>query len=405
MYFINNNVYIIKGYKRACIYDLNNNKLYHINSDTYDFINSCISSKKSIFTEYEANTISFLLDNGIISRGNNIPKNIPNINDLKEKLKISFAWIEVCTYCNLFCKHCYNESSSERHELMSIKSFKKTIDALIEYGDKKIQLIGGEPFCNKDICKMLEYSSGKFDFIEVFTNGTLLDEKLCSFLKEKSIKIALSVYSYIPEEHDKVTQISGSFVKTKRAIELLKNYEIPYRIATTHMKDINIGEKDTELFTINPNKDIIRMAGRGDVVHLSSELLRKKLITKSTFSKPIDINTVKKNISGHQCFANKIYISTDLEVYPCVMERRFSHGNISNTSLNEVLKENISLLTKDKINGCCDCEFRYACFDCRPDTLSDDVYSKPYYCTYDVKNGRWRDENDVIEEILESQSD
>ena len=46
----------------------------------------------------------------------------------------------------------------------------------------------------------------------------------------------------------------------------------------------------------------------------------------------------------------------------------------------------MSRLSKDRIPGCKDCEFRYACFDCRPDAMegSSDYLSKPK-CGYDPR--------------------
>lgn len=396
------NVYLVRGYKKACIYDLKHKKLYHISKEMADFIEACICDKKEIFTEQENVALKSLEENQILCDGRYTSSVMPDIMELKESIKIQFAWIEVCTSCNLRCIHCYNESSSECHIFMSLEKFKKVCDKLTTYGVESIQFIGGEPLCNKELRQMMEYASRKFKMIEVFTNGTMIDETWCKFFKEHHIRTALSVYSYIPEEHDKVTTLKGSYEKTLQAIELLKKYEIPYRVATTHMKGIEIGKENTKLFHITPNKDVIRMAGRGNIGLLSPELLKKKLITKNTFSRPLNPNDVKKAVGGHQCFASKIYISANLEVYPCVMERRISHGNLENTSLENVLNSEILSFNKDKIKECSECEFRYACYDCRPDSLTEDIQEKPYYCTYNVWNGFWKNEDDVVQTILNS---
>ena len=79
------------------------------------------------------------------------------------------------------------------------------------------------------------------------------------------------------------------------------------------------------------------------------------------------------------------------------MERRISHGNLKDNSLKNLIKREIQQFSKDKVEGCKNCEFRYACYDCRPDSISNDIYAKPYYCTYDVENGEWLDEDIVID--------
>ena len=81
------------------------------------------------------------------------------------------------------------------------------------------------------------------------------------------------------------------------------------------------------------------------------------------------------------------------------MERRISHGSLKKQTLKEVLNNDILNIQKDKIEGCKDCEFRYCCFDCRPNSLGKDVLSKPWYCTYNPHNGEWEDIDDFIKHL------
>lgn len=97
-------------------------------------------------------------------------------------------------------------------------------------------------------------------------------------------------------------------------VELLKRYDIPHRIAIVYIKYVSVGEKNTELYTINSQKDVFRMAGRGNVGLLTPELLKRKLITKETFSHALNPEAIACNVNGNRCFASKLYISADLEV-------------------------------------------------------------------------------------------
>ena len=72
------------------------------------------------------------------------------------------------------------------------------------------------------------------------------------------------------------------------------------------------------------------MTGRADFQLLSRELIKQKIITESTFSTPLNPRVSSRLIQGHNCFGHKIYISSIGEVYPCVMERRWSYGNLFN---------------------------------------------------------------------------
>ena len=198
--------------------------------------------------------------------------------------------------------------------------------------------------------------------------------------------------------HDKVTGCKGSWEKTNKTIEGLKEYGITYRVCNVLMKDIEIGEKNNDLYELSDKKDIVRMSGRADFALLSDELIKKKLITKKTFQVPLKKSLCRTLVSGHNCFMNKIDISSNMEVFPCVMERRIKHCTV--TKDKEIaLDDSIRNWNKDKVKECCCCEYRYACFDCRPNTLTGNLEEKPWYCTYNPKQGKWKNEDEFLADI------
>ncbi|MBQ7652256.1 MAG: SPASM domain-containing protein, partial [Victivallales bacterium] len=105
-------------------------------------------------------------------------------------------------------------------------------------------------------------------------------------------------------------------------------------------------------------------------------------------------------IWAFNCFSKYFYIGSNLEVYPCVMERRFSHGNLAGKKLSEIVDQSLLNFSKEQVKGCRDCEYRFACLDCRPDSLSGDKYEKSWFCLYDEQNGVWRDSDERIKELL-----
>lgn len=398
-YLLNDDVYVVVGKSKGCIYDFNAGRMYSINKNLANKLiaaNNGQLQEKGLDVELEK-VFRQLIELGILCISETIHSHF--IQDIKEITKCTFAWIEITTKCNLKCIHCYNESDLSCDKTMNIETYRMVVDKLLELGVKKIQLIGGEPFYNKTLLrKMLIYSIGKFDIIEIFTNGTLISYDWFEFLEENNIHIALSVYSYIEQMHDRVTKCEGSFKKTNQVISELKKRNIKYRVCNVIMKDIDIGEKNTDLYTLNLEKDIVRMSGRASFQLLSDSLIRKRLITKKTFENPISKKMCSQCVSGHNCFRNKIYISADGEIYPCVMERRMSHGKIDKNR-RIVLNEDIIQYGKDKVKGCRVCEYRYACFDCRCNSLTGKLDEKPWYCTYNPEEGQWTDESTFVENL------
>lgn len=399
-YVLNDNVYLVDGKAKSCIYDFKGLRLFSVNRNLAKAIHNAneYGIQEETVDEELKNVLDKLVKLGVIGLSSQATPHY--ISEQKANdYGCLFAWIEITNRCNLRCKHCYNESDTHCNTVMSTDDYKKVIDRLLELGVKKVQIIGGEPFVeNNKLREMLDYTIGKFSYIEIFTNGTLIKEEWYKYLSDNCIHIALSVYSYNKFEHDKVTGQPGSWDKTYNTIRLLKANNIPYRVCNVLMNGVELGEKNTDLFELNPDKDVVRMSGRANFELLSDEIIRKKLITKKTFETKLNLKLCSILLSGHNCFKNKIYISADLKVYPCVMERRLIHCDISDGS-KITLCDEIRNLNKDKLKECCNCEYRYACHDCRPNSISGDIYEKPWYCTYNPATGEWQDEHAFIDKL------
>lgn len=75
---------------------------------------------------------------------------------------------------------------------------------------------------------------------------------------------------------------------------------------------------------------------------------------------------------------------------------RESFGNIKDDTLVAAVEKSgfkqYWHLTKDQINVCKDCEFRYICTDCRAYLENpDDIYSKPLKCGYNPYTCEWEE--------------
>lgn len=396
LFYLNDQVYFVEGKINAAFYDFNHGRLVNVSEDAKNLLLRVLGNESSI-THEECEYLDRLADLGLLTKKYTEPH---EISELKEKPVIDFVWIELTTYCNLKCIHCYNEADCNTRRVMSYDDFCYVIDELVSFGVRKIQLIGGEPLTLGDeLFRYLNYIDGKFEYTEIFTNGTLLDDRLIRYIKEHGIRIALSLYSYNPSEHDKVTQVSGSWEKTNTAIQKLKDNGITYTVKNVLMKGIELSERNTELYELNPKKDVVRLTGRASSSLLTRELARKRLITKKNFHRRLSKAFVKRCISGHNCFSRRSYIAADLTVYPCAMERRVSHGNLRGNHFTNILNSKITEMNKDMIPACRECEFRYYCHDCRPDSNGMSLDSKAWYCTYEPEAGEWIDEEKFLDAL------
>lgn len=389
-YSLNQDTYIVTGAMKHCIYDLLNGNLYNITQLVLDVVNKLLNDK-NVYLELESQEKEIadeLIKLAIIIESNK-KEDIADIISLRQKPIPLFAWLEVTRKCNLACTFCYEESNPHCTERMSLDDFYHVINELKETGVKKIQFIGGEPMVlRNDLKTMIEYCHGHFDFIEVYSNGILITEEWAKFFKEHNIAVALSIHSYIPEEHDRLTTVKGSHKRVLRGLELLKKYQVPYRIGTVRSASCDLGTQPVNAgYTLKPKEP--KVVGRADLSQYDLDMFKRKAITKQSKSYPISKDSVITALSGHQCFIKDLYISSELNVYPCVMERRLTHGNLKDQKLKNIINDKIRFLSKDNIEGCKNCEFRYACFDCRPDSNGKGLYQKPWYCTYNPLEAKW----------------
>ena len=77
---------------------------------------------------------------------------------------------------------------------MNFDQFEKVHKFIVDNSIRKIQFIGGEPLILGDLLKEMIRSIRKdVDFLEVFTNATLLTDEWADFFAENKVHIAASV--------------------------------------------------------------------------------------------------------------------------------------------------------------------------------------------------------------------
>lgn len=397
-WFLKNGVYWVRGAINSVIHDFNLNVLYWLNDDTTQFLHKVLHSDN--LTEQCNEYIIKFIKAGVITCNESdcSSDNIEHLLINNEKIKS--CYIELTQKCNLKCKHCYNASADNLKISLTLDDLIKIVEQVSDYGIEKLQLIGGEPLLvNRGILfKLLDYASPRFKSITIYTNGTLIDNEFAEKVSRyRNVKFSLSLYSFIEAEHDKFTGVRGSHKKTLKAIGYLRNKNIDTLYAGIAANNLEIG--DNPELANDFSLDYVRLVGRGSLKLYNSELLRKRLKTLDS----LNYEWTKENIVNlHKstCFSRLLYISCNQDVFPCAMERRLKHGNLKEDNLANIIQDSILNYSKKNINGCKDCEFRYICFVCPPDSLSGKLGDKPWNCTYDVYNGKWLNIDDYINTII-----
>ncbi len=109
----------------------------------------------------------------------------------------------------------------------------------------------------------------------------------------------------------------------------------------------------------------------------------------------LNIQHFTESINHNTCLNKKIAIDKNGNIKNCPAMPLIL-GNIKNSSLEDILAhphlKKYWNITKDQIEVCKDCEFRYVCTDCRAYLENpEDMYSKPLKCGYNPYTNEWEE--------------
>ena len=146
--------------------------------------------------------------------------------------------IEITFKCNLRCVHCYIPDYSGRNE-MTTAEIKRILSEAAEEGCLWMLLTGGEVLCRSDFPEIYLHAKRLGFLLTVFSNGTLLDERIADLLAEyPPFGIEFTLYGLSDETYLKTTGFPGRFTRVRRAIELLLERRVPLSLKAVAMEPL-----------------------------------------------------------------------------------------------------------------------------------------------------------------------
>lgn len=145
--------------------------------------------------------------------------------------------IETTFRCNLSCAHCYvNQpagSAEERAREVPLPRLLALVDEIADAGGLSLLLTGGEVLCREDFPRLYLHARARGLLVTVFTNGTLVTERLADLLAEHPpYRIEVSVYGATRETYERVTGVPGSFDRCLAGIRRLHARGLPLQLKT-----------------------------------------------------------------------------------------------------------------------------------------------------------------------------
>jgi radical SAM protein with 4Fe4S-binding SPASM domain len=395
---------LVKGASRGAFYDLRSGDIYSIDPAAVRLIETCMAGRPvaeaighapAQFRDQARPYLKKMQEAGL-GDFRDTPAGGGKTDPLTAASILEFIWLELTEQCNLRCRHCYGTcgSSAETGRLEQ-PDWQRVISEARQLGCRALQFIGGEPLLWGerlfDLARAAKHQG--YRHIELYSNLTLLHGGWIDRLSGLGMKVATTVYSHRPEIHDAITGVPGSWRRTIDAVRRLCEAGVQPRLGMVVMPE-NRDDVPTTLAFLrglgdpDPRTDPVRPTGRGHYVGMSSWGASAPHPSRTMTFPKVDRETFARNRCGNGCWQGKAAVSSRGDVLPCIMHRDGSAGSVKALPLAEIVRNGLDRywqLSLDKVEGCRDCEYRYACPDCRPVALGTNgsLFAKPPHCAYD----------------------
>ncbi|MCL4474762.1 MAG: radical SAM protein [Nitrospirae bacterium] len=149
--------------------------------------------------------------------------------------------LELTFRCNNNCVHCYcNTPPNDAFEMakeMDSWMIKDIISQLADEGCLWLFLTGGEPLLRPDFREIYLHTKKRGILITLFTNGTLIDERLADFHAEwRPFSTEITLYGATEKTYEEITKVKGSYKRCIRGIELLLERKVPLKLKTMALR-------------------------------------------------------------------------------------------------------------------------------------------------------------------------
>ena len=327
-------------------------------------------------------------------------------------------FIELTDACNLNCEHCYMSSSYTNRKINMLPL--DLLDDLMQKAEKlgvyRVDFTGGELFVRNDIKDILKISADHFMVSNIFTNGTLLNEKNVALLKENGNirSVFISLDDIIPEEHDSFRGVKGSFKRTVEGIKQLKNSNLKI-VANITLNRRNVGRIQDIINFCREDLEIecrtapVLYLGKGkcfedkeltmaDIIGAMKISLKNKVQFTSGYCDTEDNDSI---IPGCGVGHKMLYIRSNGEICLCPTlssreDESFLLGNIYQDDINAVW-ENSKALQLFRASNCDNTECKNIMI-CRGGCRSRAFLQRGDLCDKDLILCKYFEDNKIIME-------
>lgn len=305
---------------------------------------------------------------------------------IKNRIPIS-GGIELTSYCNFRCIHCYEATEREYTSYMSTDKLLSIIDECIEMGTLSFYFTGGEAMLRRDFDDIYIHCRQKGALVGILSNGSTIDNKKIElFLEYEPTMIDISIYGASEETYRRVTGCKNQFNKIILNLNKLKKAGIPFNLKTVLLKNNYHELNDMKILAEKLGVSLrfytdIRPLNNGDKIPQNYMLSEKEIVSLEKRDKELsefystDIgensNIICRKINNKRYLCkiaqNGFFITYDGFLHGCVRERRHGYdlmkGNFKDAWRNYFPKVYIEPVSPIN-NKCAQCKIMRYCDYC-----------------------------------------
>lgn len=252
-----------------------------------------------------------------------------------EFMRFKKIYIEITNACNLNCAFCIK--NRRKVEFMSLKNYKFIIDKISKWTKEIYLHVLGEPLMHQNILDFIEYASSRGLFVNITTNGYLIDNiKGC----DKIHRLNISLHSY-----DKIYKIDFD-AYLKKIFDVVDTIRNKTFVSLRLWVD-NDNTKKTLDYINNRYEVSIDRLDKNTKFKIASNLM---IDTFHEFIWPDLNNNYYSERGTCRGLVDHIGILSDGTVVPCCLDSmgKIDLGNIYCEELDEILKKPI---VKEMLDG------------------------------------------------------
>jgi MoaA/NifB/PqqE/SkfB family radical SAM enzyme len=201
---------------------------------------------------------------------------------------------------------------------MTFQDWTRVISEAATLRVRMVEFIGGEPTLHPDLGRLIDHALRCGLAVAVFSNLVHVTDALWVSLSRPGVSLATSYYSDAADEHAAITG-RRTHARTRANIAEALRRAIPLRVTVI---DIHGGQRITQA------RAELAALGVRDI-----QVDRMRQVGRAARGREPEVS----QLCG-QCANDVAAVSSNGDVWPCVMARWMPLGNVRHTSLSSVLR-------------------------------------------------------------------